>query len=75
MTCRLVKPQRRLDTLKKDLTIKRQLIGCNTTGKTETYRFCQCHIVRTLDSNQPTDSNNHVGLLNPKEGLVRWKKT
>ena len=50
MTCRLVKPQRRLDTLEKDLTIKRQLIGCNTTGKTETYRFCQCHIVRTLDS-------------------------
>ena len=31
-------------------TLKRQLIGCNTTGKTDTYRFCQCHIVRTLDS-------------------------
>ena len=25
MTCRLVKPQRRLDTLEKDLTLKRQL--------------------------------------------------
>ena len=74
MTCRLVKPQRRLDTLEKDITLKRQLIGCNTTGKTETYRFCQCHIVRTLDSTSLL-TVHHVGLLNPKEGLVHWKKT
>ena len=74
MTCRLVKPQRRLDTLEKDITLKRQLIGCNTTGKTETYRFCQCHIVRTLDSTRLL-TVNHVDLLNPEEGLVHWKKT
>lgn len=74
MTCRLVKPQRRLDTLEKDITLKRQLIGCNTTGKTETYRFCQCHFVRTLDSTSLL-TVNHVGLLNPEEGLVHWKKT
>ena len=64
MTCRLVKPQRRLDTLEKDTTLK-----SNTTGKTETYRFCQCHIVRTLDSTSLNLTVNHVGLLNPKEGL------
>ena len=74
MTCKLVKPQRRLDTLEKDITLKRQLIGCNTTGKTEPYRFCQCHIVRTLDSTSLL-TVNHVGLLNPEEGLVHWKKT
>lgn len=74
MTCRLVKPQRRLDTLEKDITLKRQLIGCNTTGKADTYRFCQCHIVRTLDSTSLL-TVNHVGPLNPKEGLVQWKKT
>ena len=74
MTCRLVKPQRRLDTLEKDITLKRQLIGCNTTGKTDTYRFYQCHIVRTLDSTS-LQTVNHVGLLNPKEGLEQWKKT
>ena len=67
MTRRLVKLQRKLDTLEEDLTLKRQLIGCNTTGKTETYRFCQCHIVRTLDSTSLL-TVNHVGLLNPKEG-------